>query len=200
MTSQWVPHGLIQDPDLEEPYQNAKKSVDATGNSKDPKEYYAVHLFEDLFSYLIFPRPDFKVNSQQPPSEKKGKDKVCDLAIKYVDNSRMWHILCFAEAKRAKNTSGSKIRALEEQAEGYCEEFIDAHSEMTMVYSCTLVGASLRAWTWIKGDSKLRGFWAGDEKNHFEYYRDVGLEEHRLELESAFDQMKSMPVRVLRRG
>ena len=124
MTSQWQPHGLIRNQDLEESYQNAKKAIDGKGNSNDPKEFFTVHLWED-FLPCYFPRPDFKLNSQQPPSsKKKGADKQCDLAIKYIDDEFSWHILIFAECKRAKNTSKSKIRDLETQAQGYCEEFL----------------------------------------------------------------------------
>jgi hypothetical protein len=84
--SYWMPHGLIQDQRLEEVYQAAKLSVDEHGYSKDPKEYYTVHLFEDLFNFVLFPGPNFKVNSQQPPSDKKGVDKSCDIAVKFVDS------------------------------------------------------------------------------------------------------------------
>jgi len=40
----------------------------------------------------------------------------------------------------------------------------------------------------------------GNLKDHFEFYRDIGLEENRLELEKQFAQIKSMPVGALRRG
>ena len=60
----WVPHGLIKNQDLEECYQNAKFSVDAKGNSYDPKEYHTVYLFEDLFNFQLFPYVEgFKSNS-----------------------------------------------------------------------------------------------------------------------------------------
>ena len=200
MTSRWVPHGLIQDQDLEEVYQAAKLSVDRDGNCKDPKEYHTIHLFEDLFNLLTFPRPNYKTNSQQPPSDKVGSDKLCDLATKAVDDGHKWHMFCFSEGKRASNTSDSKIKALEVQAQGYCKEFVDAHPHVNRIYANTLVGASIRCWSYTRGDSKLRGFWNGDEKDHFEHYRDVGNEEHKLQLERAFADMKSMPPGVLHRG
>jgi len=82
----WKPHGLIQKPGLEEPYQDAKLSIDELGNERDPKEHYTVHLFEDLFNKQIFTGDLFYVNSQQPLSRKKGSDKAADIVIKYLDN------------------------------------------------------------------------------------------------------------------
>jgi hypothetical protein len=197
----WVPHGLIKNQDLEECYQNAKFSVDAKGNSYDPKEYHTVHLFEDLFNFQLFPYAEgFKSNSQVPPSDKAGQDKASDIATKYVDDRYKWHMFCFSEAKRAKNTSQSKIRAVETQAQGYCKEFLESHPEVNMVYANTLVGASIRCWSYKQGDSKLRGFWNGDEKDHFEHYRDVGEDENVAQLEDAIANMKSIPTGVLRRG
>jgi hypothetical protein len=52
----------------------------------------------------------------------------------------------------------------------------------------------------LRGDSKLRGFWNGDEKDHFEHYRDVGEDENVAQIEDAIAKMKSIPIGVLRRG
>jgi hypothetical protein len=46
----------------------------------------------------------------------------------------------------------------------------------------------------------LMGLENGNLKDHFEFYRDIGLEENRLDLEKQFAQIKSMPVGALRRG
>jgi hypothetical protein len=46
--------------------------------------------------------------------------------------------LCFAEAKRTRNVTASKIRDLETQARGYCLEFLE-NADSTFVYACTLV-------------------------------------------------------------
>ncbi len=135
-----------------------------------------------------------------PPSEKAGPDKACDIGTHYVDDNYAWHMFCFSEGKRARNTSQSKIRTLENQAQGYCEEYINSHPEVNLVYANTLVGASIRCWKYQRGDSKLRGFWDGDTKDHFEHYKDVGEEVHRPQLENTFADMKSMPPGVLRMG
>jgi hypothetical protein len=196
----WQPHGLIQKRALEAPYRDAKLAIDAYGNSQDPKEHFTVKLFEDLFNKQIFAGDDFFVNSQKPPSTKRGTDKACDIVIMYVDGAYEHQILCFAECKRAKNVTTSKIRALETQAQGYCQDFLDAHPDNSLAYACTLVGVFIRCWSLRRGDRKLQGFWAGNEKDHFEHYRDVGLDEHRRDIEMAFDQMKSVPPLGLRLG
>ncbi|KAH8587320.1 hypothetical protein B0O99DRAFT_601762 [Bisporella sp. PMI_857] len=200
MTSAWVPHGHIRDEDLEESYQNARAAVNSSGNSRDPKEYHSIHLMEDLCNLSWFPRPHYKTNSQFPPSDTKGPNKACDLATQYVDDIHKWHLFFFHEGKRAKNSSESKIRALENQAQGYCKEFIESHEDVSLVYANTFVGGYVRFWSFTRGDSKLRGFWNGDEKDHFEHYRDVGLDEHFHDIQRALDGIKSMPVSALRRG
>ena len=196
----WKPHGLIQKPGLEEPYQNARLSIDIYGNEIDPKEHFTVHLFEDLFNKEIFTGDMFFVNSQQPPSRKRGRDKACDIAIKYLDQNYHHQILCFAEAKRARNMIYSKIRDLEKQAQGYCQDFLEANQKEEFVYACTLVGASIRCWIMRQGDPNLVGFWDGQQRDDFQYYRDVGLDEHKVELVRAFDLMKSVSPSALRLG
>jgi len=109
-------------------------------------------------------------------------------------------ILCFVEAKRARNTIYSNIRDLENQAQGHCQDFLEAHPESDLVYACTLVSARIRCWSLSRGDRKLVGFWDGNGRDDFRYYRDVGLDEHKLELEKAFDLMKSMPPTAIRLG
>ena len=76
-----------------------------------------------------------------------------------------------------KNTTKSKIRDLENQAQGYCKEFIESHEYVSFVYANTFTGGSVRFWSFTRGDKKLRGFWNGDEKDHFEHYRDVGSDD-----------------------
>lgn len=195
MNSTWVPHGFIQSKDLEEVYENARAS-----SLEDPKEYRSIHLIEDLCHQVWFPGSDFKTNSQYPPSDSKGPNKACDLATQSIDREHNCHMLIFHEGKRARNKTGSKIRILETQAQGYCEEFLKSNENVSMVYSNTFAGASVRFWSFTRGDNKLRGFWAGDKKDEFKHYKDVGLDENLRELQRAIDAMKSMPVSALRRG
>lgn len=195
-----MPHGLIRNRDLEQGYQSAKFSVDANGDSSDPEGYPTIHLFEDLFKFELFPRAEgFKSNSLVPSSDKSGQDNACDIATRYVDSKHTWHIFCFSEAKRVKNTSWSKIRDIEAQAEGYCQEYLESHPDVNIVYANTLVGASIRCWSYSKGDSELRGFWNGDDKGRFEHYRDVGEDENLAQLDHAIARMKSVSIEGHRR-
>jgi hypothetical protein len=175
----WKPHGLIQKQTLEASYRNAKLAVDSLGNSSDPKEHFTFKLWEDLFNKQLFQGDGFTVNSQQPPSTRKGSEKACDIVVMYVDNDYEHQILCFAECKRAKSVKISKIRALETQAQGYCDEFLEAHPNIDIAYACTLVGVYIRCWSLHRGDDKLKGFWSGNEKDHFEHYKDAGSDDDR---------------------
>ena len=185
MTS-WAPHGQIKSQDLEEAYQNALNS--------QGKEFYSIILIEDICNSEWFPRPNYKTNSQVPPSNTDGYNKACDLATSFIDSRHKWHLFFFQEGKRAKRTSQSNIRALEIQAQGYCKDFLDSHQDVDMVYANTFVGVNVRFWSFTKGDDILRGFWKGDEKDRFEYYRDVGRDSHSSDIESAIRHMKTMPI------
>ncbi len=188
---QWQPHGLIVDPGLEMPYRDAKQSIDEYGNEKDPKEHCTVHLFEDFFRE-IFKESGYYINSQVPPASKKGSEKAGDLAIKYLTADYQHQIFCFAEAKRAKNHTHAKIRGLEEQARGYCRDFLEAYPDVDVVYACTLVGASIRCWS-VSRDKQLTPFWDGPEGT-FERYMDVGEDRYAEHIMAAFNHMKSIPI------
>ena len=185
MTS-WAPHGQIKSRDLEEAYQNALNS--------QGKEFYSIILVEDLCNSEWFPRPNYKTNSQVPPSNTGGYNKACDLATSFIDSGYKWHLFFFQEGKRAKRTSQSNIKALEIQAQGYCKDFLDSNQDVDMVYANTFVGVHVRFWSFTKGDNILRGFWNGDEKDHFEHYRDVGRDSHSSDIERAIHHMKAVPV------
>ncbi|KAH8817090.1 hypothetical protein F5884DRAFT_853520 [Xylogone sp. PMI_703] len=195
MSFRWEPHGLIQDQRDEEDYQAAKITVDEHGNIIDPKEYRTVLLFKGLFEEVLFPGRNFKVNSQYLPSEKMDVDKACDLAVRFVDSQYKWHILCLVEAKRAGKTG---IRDLEDQAELYCEAFLEGHQDQDVIYACTLVGVSVRCWKVTRDSPRLQGLWDADEKGHYEFYKDVGEDANIQLLEHAFEAMKSIPVGPLR--
>lgn len=166
----------------------------------DPKEHFTTHLFEDIFNKVLFHEANFFVNSQQPPVSKKGSEKACDIAINYVTDTFDRQIFCFVEAKRASNIIHSKIQSLEEQALTYCLEFLAANPDATMVFACTLVGASIRCWSVQADAPELKGFWDGGDVGSFDFYKDVGDEAHRGLLERIFNFMKTMPVGTMPLG
>ena len=129
-----------------------------------------------------------------PPSSKEGCEKACDLAIKYLTHSNKHQIFCFAEAKRAKNHTYSKIRDLEVQAGEYCLEFLEANPEVARVFACTLVGASIRCWDMERGATRLRPFWGKPAEHDFTCYIDVGDDHLAHAVETAFSHMKAVPV------
>ena len=196
----WRPHGLISKPGLEMPYRHAKRSIDAQGNETDPKEHFTVHLFEDLFNKVIFSEDNFFVNSQQPPASKKGTERACDISIKHIADDFEHQILCFAEAKRARNVIYSKIQELEDQALSYCLEFLTANPDVGIIYACTLVGASIRCWSLRAGEEKFQGFWGDENMGSFDFYKDVGDDAHFPLLERSFNMMKVVPTGIVPRG
>ncbi|KIH91146.1 hypothetical protein SPBR_01829 [Sporothrix brasiliensis 5110] len=189
----WHKHGYITDIYLEMPYRDATMSVDIHGNEIDPKEHTTVHFFENLFNRVIFHHPRYFVNSQVPPASKKGSEKACDIAVKYADGNLRQRIFCFAEAKRAKSNTQAKIQDLERQALGYCVDYLDANSEINLVFACTLVGASLRCWSFHRGDDYFRPFW-GDIRPSYSQYLDVGVDANVAELDRAFNFMRNMSL------
>ncbi|ESZ91636.1 hypothetical protein SBOR_7998 [Sclerotinia borealis F-4128] len=203
MSSTWVPHGHILDKDVEEPYQNAKVSIDAFG-----KGHHSIILIEDLCRLTWFPLPDFKSNSQIPPSYEvtKGpnKAKVCDLVTRSLDKTHKWYLFSFHEGKEKQaqvdnsaesgSTININIKDLENRAQDYCKEFFDVHRDVDLVYVNTFSGVSVRFWSVRRGDETLRGFWGGDEKDHFEHYRDVGLDAHFHDIERALLRMRPVSI------
>ncbi|KLU90713.1 hypothetical protein MAPG_10565 [Magnaporthiopsis poae ATCC 64411] len=190
-TRSWRPHGLIQQQTLEAAYQDAKMSVDSQGNVTSPKEHFTVSLFEDLFNKVIFPEDAFSVNSQVPPATKPGAEKACDIAIRCCMDDYSRQILCFAEAKRASSHTNAAIRDLEEQARGYCADFLDANPNVDKIFACTLVGTSVRCWEFEEKSSHLQPLWnpAGQVAT-FSEYLDVGEDAVVRRLEKAFWTMK----------
>jgi hypothetical protein len=69
-----------------------------------------------------------------------------------------------------------------------------------MVFVITLVSPFVRCWLFRDGDDKLIRLENGSLKDYFEFYQDISLKENKLDLEKQFAQIKSMPVRALRRG
>ena len=195
----WVSHGLIVDPSLESYYLAARVTVDATGDVVHPKEYRTVNLFNHLFSKFIFRESIYGIDNQNPAI---GSAKACDIIINYFTDDFAHQVLCFVEATRASNQTGSLIEALEKQARDYCKEFLNANAnnDTDTVYACTLIGASIRCWIARRDVPGIIGFWSGDQRGSFRYYLDIGLDENRSTLERAFQKMKSVPVSQERIG
>lgn len=189
-TRSWRPHGLIQQQTLEAAYQNAKISVDSQGNVISPKEHFTVSLFEDLFNKVIFPEDAFSINSQVPPATKHGSEKACDIAIRCCMSGYSRRIFCFAGAKRASSHTKAAIRDLEEQARGYCADFLGANPKVNKIFACTLVGTSVRCWEFRNADSHLRPLWGDKKPSNFSDYLDVGEDAGIPRLEKAFGAMK----------
>jgi hypothetical protein len=68
------------------------------------------------------------------------------------------------------------------------------------VFAITLVGPFVRCWLFCDSDNKLIRLKNNSLKDHFEFYRNIGLEENKLDLEKQFAQIKSMPVKALYKG
>ncbi|RFU34565.1 hypothetical protein B7463_g1761, partial [Scytalidium lignicola] len=193
MASPWVPHGLIQHIGLETPYQNAKHSIDEHGNLKDAEYYTTIALFEDLFHHIIFSSSEYKSNSLVLPSTKSDPNMACDIVTSYIDDDNYhWHFFCFSEVRGSKSaTAGTSIRALEEQVLEYCKEYLQEQPpEVNLVYANTLVGASIRSWSYRRGEGNLSGFSDSAEYGNFGCYKDIGEESNRRLLEDTFGYIK----------
>ncbi len=150
-------------------------------------------MFEDLFQHQIFSQPGYYINSQVPLAREKDNEKACDMAIKFLPADYRHRIFCFAEVKCAETHTYSKIRHLEEQAFGYCLDFLRANPDIGRTYACTLVGASIRCWSLAPGDNELKSFWMGP-KGSLVAYMDVGDDRYAAPLTSAFGDMKLMLI------
>ncbi|CAH0053965.1 unnamed protein product [Clonostachys solani] len=190
--STWKPHGLINYPGLETKYLMAKQSVNDRGNLLvDRTAYKAVNLFEFLFNKFVFSDLKFSVSSQTPSNVQSRK--ACDIVIEAETPDRAWQTLCFAGAKRAANQTESLVKAVEDQALGYCKDFLTANSDINKVFACTIIGASIRCWTYSQGDEDLVGFWDGQSRDSYRYYLDIGDDANVARLNHAFNFMKSNP-------
>jgi hypothetical protein len=102
--------------------------------------FFTRSLFNYLLNGYIFTLPCFCVHHWQSASaEPSGDGNVSDLAIIYVDTKYHWHTICFIEADVAEDTSDPKITAIEKQALGYCNEFLNTHPDRDRISTCTLV-------------------------------------------------------------
>lgn len=96
---------------------------------------------------------------QQPPES--GSQKACDLVIQHLTAQGAWQVACFAKTKRADNTAGTLVQALEHQALEYCTGFLSANPLVDVIYACTMVGTSIQCWMYNRGDDSMVGFWNG---------------------------------------
>lgn len=186
MAAAFRSHSLITSYELEFDYQAARVNIDPNGRFLNPDEEGTVTLFETLFQRVLFPKDRFMVNSQKraaPHSQRK-----CDIVIRSLDHNRRPLIFCFAEANRETRTGAFDLRTLEDQATRYCEEYC-AHTKEGIVYACTILGTSIRCWSYKPGE-ELIPFWTGDGARA---YLDIGKDENVAEIMRALNDMKSIP-------
>jgi hypothetical protein len=189
MDPDFRPHGLIIAPIMKVQYLSAKKSVDEHGNLLvDPKEYKAVKLFYFLLNKVLFPGFNYAVSPGQPPGLQSLNK--CDIIVEPLTQHKALQVLCFAEANGANKQSISLVEAVEEQAFGYSKEFVAANDNVDIVFACTIIGASIRCWTYFEGNEKLCGFWDGDQSHSYACYLDIGEDANRARIENAFEMMK----------
>jgi hypothetical protein len=188
--SKFHAHGLITSPALEIQYlvahiANYKKA------KHDPREYETVELLENIFNKVVFNRDDIFVNSQQPPG--MHSKKACDIVIKYIEKGTfLAKILCFVECKRSKKKSHYSLKVVEEQALGYCKEYLKA-TGASFVYAATALGAHIRLWKYSEGEAGLTPFWGSRTPGAWKYYKDVGVNKDGAELLQCFLQMHTFP-------
>ncbi|KAH7324883.1 hypothetical protein B0I35DRAFT_425135 [Stachybotrys elegans] len=183
----WQPHGLITLPGMEALYLSAKTAT------SDPRENAATLLFQYLFQKRLFSEREFSCHSQVFPDD--TEIEPCNLGIKYWTYDNTWQTLCFVEARGANHQTGTQVTALEEQVTGYCRRFLHANPDARRVFACTIVGASIRCWSFTRGDDLLEGFWGLDHEREHEreplaHYLDVGIESNKQTLVDAFNFVK----------
>jgi hypothetical protein len=183
-------HGLVEKWQLELPYREAKRNVDPrTGHAS--KEHYTVSYFEDLFAKVIFSHDDFSINQQISGVPKPGAEKACDIVIKYFSPAQGRQLLCFAECKRRRNTSPSRLVDLEEQARGYCIDFLDDNPQIPRAFACTLVGVWICPWYMSRERNVLVPLLPGgtSKQGDFGNYKDTGLDENAELIMASFQDM-----------
>ncbi|CAG9982933.1 unnamed protein product [Clonostachys byssicola] len=174
-------------PGLETKYLIAKQSVDDGGNLLMKGQYRALNLFEYLFNKFVFGDISFYVSSQTTNIQSR---QACDIVIECETPDGAWKILCFA--KRAVNGTETLVTAIEGQALGYCKDFLTANPGIDKGLACTIIGGSIRCWTYSQGDEDLLGFWDSQFRDSYRYYLDIGDDANIARLNHAFNLIKSI--------
>lgn len=187
--AQFQPHGLITTPALHVQYLSAHiESYDKAIH--DPKEFQTLELLENILNKVVFSRSSrIFINFQQPPGIESRK--ACDLVVKYAEaDSFQTQVLCFVKCERSEETSLYSLKALEQQALGYCKEYCSIEGK-PFIHAATAYGAHVRLWKYPKGNSSLFQLWGSEEEGHWEHYKDVGVNEDGALLLKWFTMMAS---------
>jgi hypothetical protein len=123
----------------------------------NPKEHEIVVLMLAILYSNVFPmRENFAVSAKQPPTP--DSDTRCDIVVRYLESGyQKIRALCFTKCKRAKKSQAFSLKALEEQALGYCRLYLD-HKKVLFVYATTMAGAYVRLWGCWPKKTKLQPF------------------------------------------
>jgi len=191
-SSGFRPHGLIRT-QIEQALYNRAHIANVYTGIADPKEYEtsALMMFI-LYSHLFTAQENFVVSAEQPPEQ--TTKKRCDIVVRYLESGgQRIRVLCFAECKRARTSQKFSLHALEEQARGYCEEYLKSEPDTPWVYAATMAGAHVRLWTVKRHVKGMVPFTGLPTEGDWNEYKDVGDDTAGRELEICFRRMKEWP-------
>ncbi|ROW16428.1 hypothetical protein VPNG_02828 [Cytospora leucostoma] len=140
----WKPHGLITKGVLWVTYNAAKHRMGQNGKDKDPLEWEATNLWEDLYHHDLL--RGYCNNSQIPPHDTSGNR--CDIVTRYFNHHNHRQTLLFTEVKRANKAEVAVgIKDAEQQVLGYCTEYLRASTTPQgnhKIFACTAIGPYIR--------------------------------------------------------
>jgi hypothetical protein len=183
--STWRPHGLITKIGGEPLYLAAQVTVGSNGEIIDPKKHETIELFAWLFNKVLFRGDEWLFSSQQP--YEISVPKACGRVLEQLTEDRTWKVFCFVEWARP-NQRDRLVQGLEDQVFSSCQDLLKAN-DLTSVFACTLIGASIRCWTVTS--EEMVGLWNERNRGSVDYYLDIGLDQNVTQLEMAFSRIKS---------
>lgn len=193
----WKPHGLILRSEGEWPYRAAKGAADTDENSTAPSKQNALDLIAYLSQKILLVHAAVTYVGQHQPESDKAHDAA--LVTYDKEDSMALKVLYFANAKSSDDseTDDSLAEALEKRALEECHEFLAANADVEQIHACTLIGATIRCWVVKKKADSMAGLWNGECRGKFGHYLDLGRDEDRAAIESAFSRMLGdMPIRT----
>jgi hypothetical protein len=185
------PRGLIRHRHGEELY--AAAHVDhphAQQRSKNAqKENITVPFWEytlkDIFHEFY---QEVAISSQQPPCPQV--DTACDLVLSvWDDRSKASRVMCFNEMKRPRDKSTAKLKKLEDQVWGYCQDYLQYYRKEQLIYAATGVGTHIRLWLVRRPRMDLEALWGSNKSADWEQYYDVGDDVRGRKVEEHFFEM-----------
>jgi hypothetical protein len=149
-------YGLIRTPIEEVLYHKAHIANVYTGIANLKEHETVVLMLAILYSNVFLTRENFAVSAKQPLTP--NSNTHCDIMVRYLESGyQKIRALCFAECKRAKKSQAFSLKALEEQALGYCRLYLD-YKKVPFVYTATMAGAYVRLWGCYCNKAKLQPF------------------------------------------